>query len=184
MIQPLISKATMFFRGLTPRERYAVGIGVAAVLLLFFWKGVAAPLAEKRETLAVQLTARQNDLKQMVTLQQEYTRIQQTAARAAAGQSGRGADFTLFSFLDRLAGRAGIKEHIAYMRPSVSGQNGELSVVEMKLEGVDLQGLVSYLHMIETADAMVFVTRLSLAAQEKGGGGGVEAVLRVETATT
>lgn len=182
MIQELASKISEFLRGLTPRERYAVYAGAVAILLLVFWKGVAAPLAGKRESLGAQLAARQNDLQQMTVLRQEYKGIQQAASLATAGQAGRGADFTLFSFLDQLAGNAGIKEYIAYMRPSISGKGGELSIVEMKLEGVGLQGLISYLHMIETSNTMVFVTRLSIAAQEKGGGG-VEAVLRVETVT-
>ncbi|MFZ5563560.1 MAG: type II secretion system protein GspM [Thermodesulfobacteriota bacterium] len=183
MIRPMALKVSEFLRGLTPRERYAVYAGTAVVLIFIFWKAVAVPMADRRESLDAQLAARQNDLNQMTALQREYDGIRQTASLATAGRQSRGPDFTLFSFLDRLAGNAGIKEFIAYMRPSVSGKAGELSIVEMKLEGVSLQGLVSFLHMVETSDTMVFVTRLSVATQEKGTGG-VEAVLRVETVTS
>ena len=42
------------------------------------------------------------------------------ADAARTNMAGRTSGFTLFSFLDTLAGQAGLKDRIAYMKPSTS----------------------------------------------------------------
>ncbi|KKK54471.1 hypothetical protein LCGC14_3084410, partial [marine sediment metagenome] len=75
-------------------------------------------------------------------------------------------DYTLFSFLDRLAGEAGIKDRIAYMKPSTSTTtNGryKISSVEMKLESISLEELVTYLYKTETSKNLVNIKRISIS---------------------
>jgi len=92
----------------------------------------------------------------------------------------------LFSFLDDLAGNAGVKDHISYMKPSTTvQQNSDLKVsnVEMKLQGINLDHLTSYLHMIETSPNMVLIKSLSISKQGKQEGM-INAILRLETIET
>jgi general secretion pathway protein M len=91
--------------------------------------------------------------------------------------------FTLFSFLDKLAGETGVKNRISYMKPSsVAGENSgvKLSKVEMKLQGININDLVSYLYGIENSENMVVVRRLSIT---KAGQGNdlLSVVIQVET---
>jgi general secretion pathway protein M len=94
--------------------------------------------------------------------------------------------FTLFSFLDQLAGRTGIKAHVSYMKPSstINEETGvSLSRVEMELQAISLKDLTKYLYHVETSENMVIVKRLSIARKGKSEGL-IDAVLQVETVET
>jgi general secretion pathway protein M len=76
----------------------------------------------------------------------------------------RGQEFAIFSFLEELANKSGIKSNIMYMKPALSTA-GELfreSSVEMKLEGIALQALIQYLYEIEQAPQLLRVRRLAI----------------------
>ena len=88
-------------------------------------------------------------------------------------QEKRKKNFTLFSFLNRASDRAKIKDHIAYMKPSTTEKKEsalKMAVVEMKLSGVTLAQLMSYLHIVETSATQVFIKRtaISNSAKTKG----------------
>jgi len=84
--------------------------------------------------------------------------------------------------LDQLAGEAGIKDHIAYMKPSKSRPKNSpynLSMVELKLQGISIKQLTPYLYMVETSKNMVFIRRISIT--KTGKEGMIDAILQVET---
>jgi general secretion pathway protein M len=119
----------------------------------------------------------------MLSVRKEVAVVSLKMHDAVNGLDGREENFTLFSFLDRLAGESGVKDSITYMKPSTEESeqgNRRLSLVEVKLEAVSLESLVSYIYMIETSRSMVFVKRLSISRQEKDIGG-VDAVMQVVT---
>jgi general secretion pathway protein M len=91
--------------------------------------------------------------------------------------------FTLFSFLDQLAGQAGLKDNIDYMKPTTTTHENspyKTSVVETKLKAVTLERLTAYIYMIETSSNMVSLKRLSISKKSKQTGY-VDAVLLAET---
>ena len=91
--------------------------------------------------------------------------------------------FTLFAFLDRLAGETGLKDKIIYMKPSTTRQKLQkykTSVVEMKLQGINLKDLTAYLYRVETSKNIVFIKRLSISKTDQGQGL-INAVMTVET---
>jgi len=95
----------------------------------------------------------------------------------------RTANFTLFSFLDQLAGDSGLKDHIAYMKPSttVNEDSGiKISRVELKLQEITLKDLTSYLFKVETSENMLILKRLSITKTGKNSSM-ISAVLQVET---
>jgi len=182
LIRDFLSRVRRFLNGLSQRERYAVYLGAAFIGCFLFFEAVVMPVASKKAALEAQLSGKQRDLAKMQVLQREYESLARAMSTADTYLQKRPAGFTLFSFLDTLAGRAGVKGNIAYMRPSETvGEKDKpaVSVVEMKLDGVSLEGLVSYLYMIETSGMGVFVTRLSIASHGKNKGI-IEAVMRVE----
>lgn len=182
-LNDLTYRVGIYLNGLNPRERYVLLFGGAAVFIFLLVQLVILPIAGKQKTLARSLVEKQLVLNEMMTLQGEYNAIRQQASRASSRFRSRQPGFTLFSFLDTLAGKAGVKGNIVYMKPSTAskGENGqELSVVEMKLDAVGLESLVGYLHMIETSPNMVFVKRLSITRQSKTTGG-VDVLMQVET---
>ena len=72
--------------------------------------------------------------------------------------------FTLFSFLEKQAGRSGVKPNIKYMKPSTSinRESYSESSVEMKLENVTLEQLVEYLYLVESPENLVGIKRISI----------------------
>jgi len=120
----------------------------------------------------------------MTALQSEYNTIKKRTELSKSNFAKRDTGFTLFSFLDKLTGKAGIKNHVTYMKPSTSVQKNspfKISQVEMKLQGLTLQQLTSYLHMVETSKNMVNIKRLSISKTGKLENL-IDAVLQVETA--
>ena len=135
------------------RERMALGVSKGAAL-------------EEMRALSAQAQA----LKQ-----------QQSQSTQRMGRRPRG--FTLFSFLDGLAGKTQLKGNIDYMKPSTKEPKGsphKVSVVEMKLVGINMAQLMSYLYRIETSANLVEIKRLAITKTDKKAGF-INAVLQVET---
>jgi general secretion pathway protein M len=92
----------------------------------------------------------------------------------------------LFAFLEKLAVQAGVNGNIDYMKPSSvldKVSRIELSLVEMKLKGIKLSQLMSYLYLVETSENVVFVKRLAISMDGKNKRS-ISAVLHVETVKT
>lgn len=129
------------------------------------------------------LQVKENVLSEMIRLKSEYDAIEKRTSLAKISFEKREKDFTLFSFLDRLTGKARIKEYVTYMKPSTTVQKNssfKISQVEMKFKGLTLEQLITYLQMVETSKNMVNIKRLSISKTGKQEGF-VDAVLQVET---
>jgi general secretion pathway protein M len=155
---------------LNRREKISVGAGAAALFIFLLLELVVFPLSGKSNRLSRTLAVRQQQLEQIRLLQAEY---RQTAAKAEQEQRFiklRPRGFTLFSFLEMLAGQTGVKSHIAYMKPtSTTKKNSRyrLSTVEMKLQQITMSQLLSYLHAVETSRDMIAIKRLSISKDEQ-----------------
>lgn len=119
-------------------------------------------------------------------MKEEYEAINKQSDLSKVNLSNREKGFTLFSFLDKLSGQAGIKDHIEYMKPSSNPSDDgscKLSQVELKIGTINLKQLTSYLHMIETSENSVFVKRISISQTTKPEGF-IEVIMLVETIET
>lgn len=172
-----------FNLNLNKREKMAVSAAGVFIAFFILIQWIIAPVFEKRNELRDRLAAKQNILVEMNKLHDEYFVIQKKAEISRQGFAKRPPGFTLFSFLDRLAGETGVKKRISYMKPSSVAEEAsglKLSRVEMKLQEININDLVSYLYGIENSQNMVVVRRLSIT---KGGQGNdlLSAVIQVET---
>ncbi|HAY40351.1 MAG TPA: hypothetical protein DCY53_14090 [Desulfobacteraceae bacterium] len=168
---------------LTKREKYAIYALSGAILLFILIQFIVFPSIDKRKRLKRTLQVKEDALLEMIALKSDYNAIEQRTNLAKVRFENRQKGFTLFSFLDTLTGKARIKEYVTYMKPSttVTKDNSyKISQVEMKLKGLTLEQLTTYLHMIETSKNMVYIKRLSISKtgeQESF----VDVVLQVET---
>jgi general secretion pathway protein M len=168
---------------LNKREKIVVSAAIVFLSVFILVQLIIIPVIEKRDALSNRLDAKKSTLAEMKTLRLEYLSIQKKAESSKQGFKNRTAGFTLFSFLDSLAGDTGVKDHIAYMKPSTTVAEGsglKISRVEMKLSEITLEDLTSYLFKVETSENMVMVKRLSITKTEKSSGL-ITAVLQVET---
>ncbi len=154
---------------LAKREKYlitlaAIVIGIAVVIQV-----AIMPFFNARERYKNNVAAKQKSLEQMVVLRQEYLLLQQGSDTLALRLAKRPKNFTLFSFLEKAAGDAGVKDNIKSMKPSASTGKGPFkeSLVEMKLERITLGQMVGYLKLIESPEKLVSAKRVSIQSNKK-----------------
>ena len=155
---------------LSQRDQYALYLGAGIVFLFVLIQFLVMPIMDKQKRLQRILAAKTESLEKMLALKSEYNTALKKAAVSKNRFVNRAKDFTLFAFLDTLAGETGLKDKIIYMKPSTTlakNKSHKTSVVEMKLQGIDLQQLSTYIYRIETSRNMVFIKRLSISKSEK-----------------
>jgi len=168
---------------LNQREKIAIsGAGVFLIVFIMV-QWLIVPVFEKRDELKSRLESKKSILVDMKILRSEYLAMQGKVESSRQNLNNRQPGFTLFSFLDQLAGDTGLKDHIEYMKPSsaVKEDSGlKISRVELKLQEITLKDLTSYLFKVESSANMLIVKRLSITKTGKDSGL-ISAVLQVET---
>jgi general secretion pathway protein M len=154
---------------LTPKDRKALVIGISALALFLLVQFVLFPLLDKRKRLNRGISIRQKGLVEMQEMQSRYTQLSRQSNTLEQLVSKRSGEFGLFSFLEKMAAEAEVKENIAYMKPSDATGDGELqqSMVEMKLNAINLKQLVSFLERIESPENIVELKRISIQENKK-----------------
>jgi general secretion pathway protein M len=171
------------FNKLNRRERYAIMAAVAIIGIFLIAQFVVEPLFSRTEQKKQNLHAKAVMLEQMRQLQAEYESLTQKTRISQSRFQNRQKGFTLFSFLDQLAGEAGIKDRISYMKPSKKVQKNspyKISQVEMKLDDVTLEQLTNYLYGVETSKNIIDITKISISKKDVKQGL-ITAVLQAET---
>lgn len=167
---------------LNKREKYAVYAASGFICLFVLMQWVVFPFIDNRQRLTRMLQVKTSVLEDMGTLKSDYEAIKKEVDLSKVRYAKRQQRFTLFSFLDKLAGETGIKDHITYMKPSTSTQKDsryKISLVEMKFQGVTLEQLTLYLHRVETSENMASLKRISITREGKKDGY-INVVLQVE----
>jgi len=154
---------------LTQKDRRALVIGISALALFLLVQFVLFPLFDKRKRLNRGISIRQKGLVEMQEMQSRYTQLSRQSNTLEQLVSRRSGEFGLFPFLEKMAAEAEVKENIAYMKPSDAIGDGELqqSMVEMKLNAINLKQLVSFLERIESPENIVELKRISIQENKK-----------------
>lgn len=149
---------------LSKREKFYVLAGTSAVVIFLFIQFLVFPLFDAKAKMKRSIQVNERRLKEITELSADYRTFKNNADYIKTGLTRRDKDFTLFSFLEKQAGRAGVKTNITYMKPSTAIETGPYreSSVEMKLEEITLKQLVDYLYFIESPTDLVYVKRISI----------------------
>ena len=146
------------------REKLVIIAGGVVVALLLFYRFGLSPALERLRMLDRLVAVKERDLHEMKTLRETYLAQKSLMEEVNRRLAQRGQDFAIFSFLEELANKTGIKNNIMYMKPALTTP-GELfreSSVEMRLEGIALQQLTRYLYDIERAPQLLRVRRMHI----------------------
>jgi general secretion pathway protein M len=165
------------------RERIIVAAAGVVLLVLIALQLTVFPVIDRRDHLRNQIRTQRAALGQMHDLKREYDALTRFTRNMERQLKQRPKNFTLFSFTDRLAGKSGLKQNIAYMKPSTSNLKNSpysLSMVELKLNSLTLLQLTTFLHGIEDPSKIVWVKRLSVTKEDKDEGL-INAVVQLET---
>ena len=146
------------------RERLMIIAGGVAIALVLFYRFGLSPAIERLRMLDRLVAIKEREVHEMKALSENYVTQKRLMEDVNRSLSQRGQDFAIFSFLEDLANKTGIKNNIMYMKPALTTP-GELfreSSVEMRLEGIALQQLTRYLYDIERAPQLLRVRRMHI----------------------
>jgi general secretion pathway protein M len=149
---------------LSRRDRMALIVGLGALLLYAALEFIIFPLHEQNARLVKSIRSKEKALAEMQAMQGQYRKLATRGEDLRQQLTGRPANFTLFSFLEQKAAASQVKQNIAYMKPSQTLEEGALKqlLVEMKLQAISLQQLVSFLEQIESPENIVAVRRITI----------------------
>ena len=164
------------------REKLFVQLAVVAVAAFCLLQFGVFPVLADRKRLQKSIAAKEKGLVEMVRLSQEYAVLKQRSHTAENVIKKRPPGFTLFSFLEKAAGKAGVKRHIKYMKPSSAKSEGgwKETMVEMKLDKISLKRLMDYLVLIELSKKAIQIKRCAVT-DNKGRKGTLDVVLQAVT---
>ena len=109
-------------KNLSRRERYILYLGLAFVCGFILIEFVISPTIDKHRRLENMMDGKTRALQEIQMLKAEYDTFNDQARLARRHFAEREKNFTLFSFMDRLAGDTGLKNKIVYMKPSLTEQ--------------------------------------------------------------
>ena len=170
-------------RKLSKREKYSLYLAIGFIFLFAIMQFVVFPVIDKKAQLKRTLKVKTRALNEMLLLKSEYDSIIKKTAMSEARITQREKGFTLFSFLDKLAGSAGLKDNINYMKPTSLKQPDspyKKSQVEMKLQQITMDQLTRFLHGIESSPNSILIKRLSISKKGKAEGT-ISVVIQAET---
>lgn len=164
------------------REKILVSLAACCIAVFVLFQFIISPFFHRREVIMRGIDAKRDGLKEIVKLRTEYESYRRGADGIQRYLRSRVKSFTLFSFLEQAAGKARVKDHIKYMKPSASRSSGPFkeSMVEMKLGKISLKQLVDYLYLIESPENVVSIKRISIK-DSKSAPGYLDAIMQVLT---
>jgi len=181
MLEQILKKINL--AKLNKRERYIVfGIGTLLVLFIIV-QLIVRPLFARNNKLQEQLRQMTAAMTEMQQDRSGYEGLRATTRTSSARFNQRGKGFTLYKFMNRLAGETGIKANIKSMKPTTTEQKDsryKISRVDMRLESITLAQLTDYLHRVETSSNMINIKKMSVTKKEDKEGL-LTAVLQAET---
>lgn len=168
---------------LQQREKLAIAIAGVALLFFLVLQLLIFPLIDRRDHLRKEIITKTEDVQTIQNLKAEYLSLSRSSVGMENRIKKRPQTFTLFSFIDRLAGKSNIKNNIIYMKPStanIKNSSYKLSTVEMKLNALTMDQLTTFLHGVEDIVNVVWLKRISITRDDKNEGL-LNTVLQVET---
>ena len=157
---------------LAKREKYAIAFAALFVVVFSLVQFVIFPIFKERERIQRGVQAKETGLKEIEKMRAEYQDLKKNSQEIKQTLSKRERGFTLFSFLEKAASETAVKDHIKYMKPSSSQGKGLYKeiMVEMKLEAITLNQLVSYLYGIESPEDLISIKRISVKENQREAG--------------
>lgn len=153
-----------FLSRLSSRERWLVLGAAVFVGLVLIFALIVNPFMDKRQRYVRMAREKRQDLAQFQQFASEYRSLQlsikQLQERVTSGES----DMSLLAAMESNARKLGLAEKIASMKPFTTELESGMvqSSVEMRVEKVDLKGLVEFIESVETGPNMAMTTRLRI----------------------
>jgi len=155
---------TAFFSNLSARERWFVLGAVVFVGSALFFAIIVNPIMDKKQRYVRMARDKRQDLAQFSEFASEYRSLQASLAEMKKKVASGSSDMSLLAVMESSARKLGLADRITSMKPFTSELESGMvqSSVEMRVEKVDLKGLVQFIEAIETGPNMAVTTRLRI----------------------
>jgi general secretion pathway protein M len=158
-----------FWDQLTTSQRRTVAAGLVLVGVVLLVQFIIAPYIDARQKIRSAIAASEKALREMTTLGAEYGILRQRSEEIQRASERRPPGFTLFSYLERRAGDAGVKTNIRSLTPLTLAPTGayDETAVEMKLDKLTMKQLTDFLYLLESPEEMIRVRRISVVKMKE-----------------
>ena len=158
----ILGRIRVLWDGLAPRERILVAIAGGALSFLILLFGLVLPILSATDGASRAAEDAERQLSMMRRMKREWdglsVRLDSVESRIQGSRNGQ----NLFSLLESLAARAGVKPSSMEKRQSGESEKYEETKVEVSLKNVTLEQAVTYLASIERADQPLSVKSLRI----------------------
>jgi len=153
-----------FWDKLDKKQRYIVAGTTAFVLIALILELVIFPLWDAKAKVRQTLQINQKKLDEVIKLDAEFAGQEAKISKIKKVMSTRTADFSLFSYLEKKATQAGVRENIKYMNSSRGLQSAafEESLIDMKLDKITIKQLTDFLYFAESPADLVRIKRITV----------------------
>ena len=153
-----------FWNKLDTRQRKLVAGAAIFIFIALILEIVVFPFAQAKKNLDKAINISQKKLAEINELSAEFASLEAKTAAIKRAVSLHGADFTLFSYLEKKATQAKVRGRIKYMNSSkgVLSSSFEESLVDMKLDKITIKQLTDFLYYAESPEDLVRIKKITI----------------------
>ncbi len=158
-----------FWEKLSKRQQVILSMGGSLALILLLIQFFLLPFLDAKRTLNQAIRNNEKIFGEMTLLAREYHELKRKTERIRQALAARPREFTLFSYLERIAGQTGVKSNIKYINASKGAVTGpyEEMPVEIKLEKITLRQLTDFLYLLESAQELIKINRIAISKMKE-----------------
>ncbi len=162
-----MNKLKDFFENLETRERNILIAGLTFVFFFVLINFIAVPVYNYKKDLEVQIKFNVYQSTEIIALGEQYKKITGNLEKSFTYSKK---NINIFSFLDALTRKTGIKDKVDYMKPSTeSYENYTIEKVEIKISNINMKDLVSFIFSIESGSEKIRIKALKISRSDKSG---------------
>ncbi len=149
-------------RKLSKRETILIAVGLGVVLIVGISELVFRPLWTRHSELVRNIERTERDLNQVRAIFSRFRKLETLLADIESRLIREGDKFSLFSFLEESARKAGVKERLVSMTPSQSStvEGYQKLEIAIRFENLTMAQMVKFLREVENAPRFIRVDQL------------------------
>ena len=158
-----------FWNKLDKKQQNLAALAAIFIVIALILQIVVFPFWDAKEKLAKAIKINQKKLAEISELSTEFTALTAKTASIISTVSSRGADFALFSYLEKKATLADVRGRIKYMNSSTGAQSAsfEESLIDMKLEKITIKQLTDFLYYAESPADLVRIKKITITKMKE-----------------
>ena len=153
-----------FWKKLDANQRKLVAGAAILVLIALILEIAVFPFWAAKTKLTKAIQINQKKLTELSQLDAEFTLQEASMSRIKSALASRGADFSLFAYLEKKATQAKVRGRIKQMNSSKGTQSISLeeSLIDMNLEKITIKQLTDFLYFVESPADLVKIKKITV----------------------